>query len=115
MKLVIRNHRPVSWNRLYSQRHWSKRKALVDEVHLLTRAAIPVDVQMYEQPVAITVTAFSRGVPIDADNVAAKLYIDTLKGWLIQDDDRRFVREVTTRSMRDNDPRVEIVITEVTG
>jgi Holliday junction resolvase RusA-like endonuclease len=111
VKLTIPNHRPISWNRLYTQRHWSKRKALADEAHLLTLAAIPGDVAPYNVPVDITVTAYNRK-PLDADNIASKLYIDGLKGRLIEDDSPAYVHNVTTRSFK-GDPRVEIEINEL--
>ena len=110
MRLTIPDHRPVSWNRLYSQQHWTKRKALADEVHLLTLAAIPPDAEMVKGPVWIFITAHNRK-PLDPDNICAKLYVDALKGRVIADDDPRYVRGVALRS-ETGDPKVEIVIQE---
>ena len=110
MILTIPNHRPVSWNRLYTQRHWSKRKALADEVHLLTLAAIPPDAVPFDVPVTVTITAYNRK-PLDADNIALKLYVDGMKGRVLHDDDWRHVVAVLCRTEL-GDPHVVIEIQE---
>lgn len=113
MKIVLQGHKPVSWNRIATL-HYRKYQELRDEVMLLTMAATNPDTPPMLQPVWITITAYNSK-PLDADNVAAKLYIDALrKRGLLLDDDPRYVRGVELRS-ECGDPRVEISICAVTG
>jgi Holliday junction resolvase RusA-like endonuclease len=91
--------------------HYRKYQALRDEVLLLTMAATEADAEMYRNPVWLFITAYNRK-PLDADNVAAKLYVDALrKRGLLKDDDPRYVRGVALQS-KVGDPRVEITIRE---
>lgn len=115
MRLIIPNHQCPSWNGTYAGQHWAKRSAMANTLHWLTRAAIPAEAEAFTGPVAVTVTAY-RDRLIDPDNVPAKMYIDGLKGRLLDDDTPQYVRSVTTRCLKCNGdkPRVEIDITEIT-
>jgi len=33
MKIILNDHKVISWNIIYSIKHWSRRKALADEIH----------------------------------------------------------------------------------
>lgn len=108
--LVLPGERPQSWNKAYAGQHWTARKSDVARIRLAVRAAIdPEAVETFAGPVDVTVTVYFKNRPLDADNVPAKLYIDALRGWLLEDDDRRFVRSVRTVVEVDNaNPRVEL-------
>ena len=109
--IVIPDERPISWNTLYGGKHWSWRSKEKNRVRLLVRAYLDVDTSPYNVPVDIEVTAFFKNRPLDSDNICAKLYIDALKGFLLAEDDRRYVRRVTTLAAVDKDnPRVVIHI-----
>lgn len=111
MKIIIPDHRPPSWNKLYAGVHWTKRKAIADEAHKLVRAALPPDTEPFAVPVDITVTAYFKNRPLDASNVCAKIYEDGLIGFAIVDDGPRYVRSMRTVSRVDKQaPRVEIDI-----
>ena len=99
--LVIPNHRAVSLNKIYSQTHWRARQALKSRVHDLVRAYVPaIDKRVCERRVDVEITAYFRGGRIrDSDNIAAKLYIDGLRGIFLEDDDTRFVRKVTVEAV----------------
>lgn len=117
IKIVIPNERPPSWNQLYSAKlHWSKRMKLAQEKHLLVRACLdPNSIEMFEGPVQITFTVYFKDRPQDIDNIAPKMYIDGLKGWIIEDDDWRYVQKLTINKPlvdRDN-PRIEMLIEEI--
>ena len=95
--------------------HWSQRSREKDRVHLAVRAALDPNEEMFEGRVHITVSAyFDDGRRfLDPDNLASKLYIDGLCGWLIKDDTSEYVASVTTMTAMDRDrPRVEITIEE---
>lgn len=111
MIITLPGERPISWNKLYAGTHWAKRKKAADEAHSLVHANIGAWVKTFSVPVEITVTAWFKHRPLDADNICAKLYIDGLIGTVIHDDKPEFVRSVTTVSHIDKDrPRVEIEI-----
>ncbi len=120
VKIVIPNERPVSWNKIYESRHWIFRKNLATSVHRKVINVLdqmgyqPLDkTKMFDQPVAIMVTAYFKDRPLDADNIGAKLYIDALKFICILDDGPKYVTAVTTKSRVDRlNPRVEIDIKE---
>jgi hypothetical protein len=116
LTLTLENEKPISWNKMYSGLHWSKRKDEVDRVHLTVRAALDPDWAIFTEPVAITVTAYfkNRRVQLDCSNIAAKLYEDGLIGWLIKDDGPKYVQSMTTISLVDRiRPRVEIEVREI--
>lgn len=114
--LTLPSEQPMSWNKMYSGLHWSKRREEAARVHLAVRGALDPNEPMFDKAVAITVRAYFRNkrVQLDASNVAAKLYEDGLIGWLIEDDSPKYVRSMTTVSLRDRkNPRVEIQIEEI--
>lgn len=112
--IILGGERPISWNKFYSGGHWSERAAEAERVHLLMRSAINPNIAAHVVPVHIHVIAYFDKRPLDADNIAAKLYIDGLKSWLIRDDTPECVRSVTTSSRIDKSfPRVEIHLEEV--
>lgn len=87
-----------SWgmNSVYAGKHWSARKQQASQVHLMVRAAIRKqcrNAKPAERPVTVSIWYNSR-LDIDNHGYLAKLIIDGMKGVLIQDDDRRYVREL---------------------
>ena len=111
MLIVIEDYRPPSLNQIYSGVHWSKRKRMADEAHALVRANIDPDVEAFNVPVEIRVTAYFKNRALDPDNIPAKILIDGLIPLVIADDSPKYVASVTTISRVDKDrPRVEIVV-----
>jgi Holliday junction resolvase RusA-like endonuclease len=83
-------------NAYYAGKHWSKRKQDAEYWHLLTRSAInrqEVRKTPFDKPVVITMLWNDR---LDIDNHAAmgKMIVDAIKGRLINDDNRRWVKGV---------------------
>ena len=118
LSIVLHEAIPVSWNALYAQGHWARRSEMVDAVRIEVMAALhalPTYPDAFERPVHVTIRSYKRARAIDADNVAAKLYIDALKACgVLVDDDPRYVDSVTTVSRVDKaKPRVEIDVQEV--
>ncbi|MDD2822825.1 MAG: hypothetical protein PHQ59_01965 [Candidatus Daviesbacteria bacterium] len=98
--LTITDHQAVSWNALYEQKHWSRRQELAQEIHSFVAAALPRERKIFTKPVDITIIAYYKNnLHRDSDNIASKLYIDGLKYKLIEEDDTRFVRRVTTEAV----------------
>lgn len=82
-----------SLNKLYAGMHWSTRKRQADEWHWRVVSALKeagIKKRMFEAPVRI---AFAWPGKLDLDNTAymRKMIIDALKGYLIEDDDRRYI------------------------
>jgi len=108
--LTIKDHQAVSWNSLYEQQHWSKRQELARTIHEYMLGSLPPGWRRFTKPVDITITAYYKNnLHRDSDNIASKLYIDGLKGRLLEDDDTRFVRRVTTEAVN-GAGRNEVVI-----
>lgn len=116
MKIVLKNERPISWNKFYSGMHWKDRKEEADRVHMLVwlelhgyQPETAVNPKMFKKKVDIRIVVYFKNRPQDPDNICSKLYIDGLIGNVIENDTRQFVRRVTTQSEIDKDnPRVEI-------
>lgn len=115
VQITLPGERPPSWNDSYAGQHWTKRQTVIDRVRMAVRAALdPEQVTPFIDPVDVTVTVYFDRQPLDADNIPAKLYIDALKGWIIADDDGRYVRSVRTVTEVDRDaPRVVIDVRAV--
>lgn len=81
-------------NAYYSGKHWAQRKADADFWHWQTRQALgnlrPV---IYDKPVQIT---FFWNDRLDIDNhaVMGKMIVDALRGFLLQDDSRKYLKRV---------------------
>lgn len=86
-------------NAIYAGKHWNKRKDDKDYWHLLVPQCLReqgVKREVFKKPVVI---AFYWNDGLDIDNHAymAKLIIDSLKGYLLTEDDKRYVVEVVHR------------------
>jgi hypothetical protein len=87
------------------------RSKKVHQIHSLVRAYLDVELEMLTYPVDIKVSAYYDRLPVDSDNILAKVYIDPLKGWWIYDDKLIYVREVSTQSYpTKGEPYVEITL-----
>lgn len=81
-------------NRFYAGVHWSQRKEAAEYWHLLTRSAMNkqgVRNRPFEKPVVISMYFNDR---LDCSNHAAifKMIEDGMKGRIINDDNRRWVK-----------------------
>jgi hypothetical protein len=90
------------WNRLYglnaiyAGKHWSQRNKDKTFWHYITRNALQevgIKQKTFDRPVRISFWWNSR---LDLDNEAymRKMIIDSLHGWLIENDSKRYVREL---------------------
>ena len=115
--ITIPDESPMSWNSLYSGKHWSVRWNEAKRVHKIVRAHLDPEQPVYHLPVNIHIRAYFASISqqLDADNIIGKIYVDGLKGWLIPDDTAGHVASVTTSSHIDRErPRVEIELVEAT-
>ena len=83
-------------NAYYAGKHWSIRKQDAEYWHLLTRSAMnrqEIRVRPFEKPVEISFLWNDR-LDIDNHAIMGKMIVDAMKGRLINDDNRRFVKGV---------------------
>lgn len=84
-------------NKIYAGVHWSVRKRQAEEIHKLVVLALRAEGikrKPHEKPVSISILYNTR-MDIDNHGYLTKLIIDGLKGYLIQDDSKRYVRGIT--------------------
>ena len=110
--IVIEGEIAPSWNKATAHQHWRAYDVLRVRVGWAVRGALNGEEEMFDCPVDIEIVAYYKKDAIDSDNIMAKVYIDALKGRLIKDDDRRYLRRVTTET-RMGAPKVVITITPV--
>lgn len=85
-----------SMNSIYSGSHWSKRKHKADQIHRAVYAALKqagIPRKPLPFPVRIHIRYNSR-LDIDNHGYLAKLIVDGIKGWIVKDDSRRYVKEL---------------------
>ena len=81
-------------NAYYAGKHWSIRKRDAEFWHLLTRSAMnkqELRIRPFEKPVEISFLWNDR-LDIDNHAVMGKMIVDAMKGRLINDDNRRWVK-----------------------
>ena len=81
-------------NAYYAGKHWAVRKKDAEYWHLLTRSAMnkqEVRLRPFEKPVEISFLWNDR-LDIDNHAVMGKMIVDGMKGRLINDDNRRWVK-----------------------
>ena len=87
------------FNSIYSGKHWSKRNEDKEYWHWLIKSELAkqnIPAKTFEKPVCIT---FYWNDGLDCSNHAyiGKMVEDCLKGHLIKDDSRRYVKEIRHR------------------
>lgn len=86
-------------NKLYSGVHWTVRKRQADFIHSLVTSTLymnKVPRKLFKKPVKVTIYYNSK-LDIDNHSYLSKLIIDGLKGYLIEDDTRKYVIELAQR------------------
>jgi hypothetical protein len=114
--LVLEGEHPLSWNELYSGKHWALRQQQANRAHALVRAALNPDDPLFTRPVTIKFIVYFAHHPQDASNICSKVYEDGLVGWWLLDDGPLYVRSMTTESRVDKaHPRIVIECEEIAG
>ncbi len=84
-------------NRIYSGNHWNIRKSQAQQVHLMVKSAIRKQckgAKLLTNPVSVRIW-YNSHLDIDNHGYISKLIIDGMKGILLNDDSRRYVKELT--------------------
>jgi len=98
-------------NAIYSGKHWSKRRQDSEYWHLLVKNELrknKIPKKEFKKPVIIR---FSWNDGLDCSNhaYAGKMIEDALKGWVIHDDSKKYVREIRHRFHDENYIMVEVM------
>lgn len=101
----------ISLNKFYEGMHWIKRKEIADYWHMLTKAELSnanIKREFIENPVDVIIRADSK---LDADNHGAliKLIIDGMCGFILKEDDRKFVKSVKFEFHKKDYIEVEVI------
>lgn len=84
-------------NAYYAGKHWSARKRDAEELHAMARLAMrkyKVPRQMVERPVAISFW-WDDGLDLDNHAVLGKAIVDAMKGYILPDDNRKWVCKIS--------------------
>ena len=97
-------------NAYYSGKHYQARKRDAEELHWIARAAMKkarIKKEFVPWPVEI-IFRWNDGLDIDNHAYMGKMIVDALKGRLIQDDTKKYVKSVTHEFHEDKVIRVVI-------
>ena len=97
-------------NAYYAGKHWSARKRDAEELHWMTRSAMRragIRERTLRNPVEITFRWDDR-LDIDNHAVIGKAIVDGMKGYILQDDNRRYVRRVCHEFWDGGEIQVEV-------
>lgn len=97
-------------NKLYSGCHWTIRKRQADYIHSLVQTALYVNKVpkvIFKSPVKVTISYNSR-LDIDNHSYLSKLIIDGMKGYLIQDDTKKYVVNLEQKFWEGQGVKVEV-------
>lgn len=97
-------------NAYYAGKHWSARKRDAEELHWMTRSAMRragIRERILRNPVEITFRWDDR-LDIDNHAVLGKAIVDGMKGYILQDDNRRYVRRVCHEFWDGGEIQVEV-------
>jgi Endodeoxyribonuclease RusA. len=86
-------------NAIYSGKHWTKRKKDAEYWHILTINALRqqgIKRNVLDYPVKV-VLSWNDRLDIDNHSYMGKMIVDSLKGYIIKDDNRKYLKEITHR------------------
>lgn len=100
-------------NAYYAGKHWAERKKDSEFWHMITRAEMRrqgIPKKVISGPVTIQFF-WNDGLDIDNHAVMGKMIVDAMKGWVIEDDSRRYLKGVAHSWWAED--KILIVINEV--
>lgn len=86
-----------SLNAIYQGKHWSRRIDDAEYWHYLTLAQINQQIpkaKMFEKPVRVTMY-WNDSLDIDNHAYMGKMIVDALKGRIVKDDRKQYVKSIT--------------------
>lgn len=98
-------------NAYYAGKHYYSRKKDAEELHAIAISAMKrarVKREMFHSPVSI-MFYWDDGLDCDNHAVIGKAIVDAMKGYIIKDDSRHYVRKVSHEFWDGGEIRVEVV------
>ena len=89
--------RQYGLNSLYAGKPWQQRRREAQEIHAWVRAALS-QANIPKAPADFPVSVeflWDDGLDVDNHAYLGKLILDGLKGWVVEDDSKRWVRRVS--------------------
>jgi Holliday junction resolvase RusA-like endonuclease len=86
-------------NAYYSGKKWAERKRDAEELHIMAWAGMKkahIRKEYVKFPVCVTFY-WDDGLDVDNHAVLGKAFVDAMKGYILPDDNRRWLREVRHR------------------
>jgi len=111
LRIPLRATSLNKWMRM----HWQAKRLHQAHIKAAVRAVLPWTVTNrvgypLQHQVRLRITAYMRPPLLDADNVVVKDLVDALKGWVIPDDNKKFVAEMTPVVQKNQN---DIIVIEV--
>lgn len=100
-------------NAYYAGKHWNERKRDAEELHWIARSAMKragIRQKILEKPVKLTFL-FDDGLDCSNHAVIVKAVEDAMKGWIIKDDSRKYVKSITMMFHEEN--CIRVIVEEV--
>ena len=101
-------------NAYYAGKHWAMRKKDADYWHDMVRACMDrqgVRRKPFEKPVEI-ILCWNDRLDVDNHSIMGKMIVDAMKGRLIQQDSRKWVKSVT-HEFHDKGDYIRVEVREV--
>ena len=96
----------------YTGKHWAQRKKDAEELHELTVLSMK-KAKIRKEPLPFAVELrfrFNDRLDCSDHAIIVKIVEDAMKGWIIKDDSRRYVKSITTEFY--NGDSMEVLITK---
>lgn len=97
-------------NAYYEGKHWGQRKKDVDELHAMTLAAMrraKIPQRLFERPVKVKFY-WDDGLDVDNHAVIGKCVVDAMKGYILHDDRRKWLKAVSHEMWNGGCIKVEV-------
>ncbi len=97
-------------NEIYKGIHWAKRQKQAKEIHELMYYSMltqHIPKKLFKKPVVISIS-YNSNLDCDNHGYLTKMLVDGLKGYLIEDDKRKYVTEVRQKFYDGKDILIEI-------
>ena len=101
-------------NKLYSGVHWTVRKRQADFIHSLVQTTLYINKvprMPFNKPVKVCISYNSR-LDIDNHSYLSKLIVDGLKGYLIEDDTKKYLINLEQKFWSGKGILVEVYVKE---
>ena len=107
---------PVSLNQFFGRASWHTRRKLQHTFRVAVLRGLSqarIERGILPPKVGITIVGQYKGRVLDHDNIAAKLIIDPLKGYLLADDSPEYIAWIKLSGYKSDRPGTEITLEHV--